>query len=93
MTSTLTDTEIYERVRNVVIEVLNVPNEKVTPTASFRADLGADSLDLVSMITELEDAFDQKLSDDDAMGLQTVDDAVRFIKETLSQQAPAAAVG
>jgi acyl carrier protein len=80
----LTENEIFDRIQHVVTETLNVPAAKVTRDAAFRADLGADSLDLVSMITELEDAFDHKLNDDDAMVLQTVGDAVKFIQETLS---------
>jgi acyl carrier protein len=86
MNDVVTTTPVYERVRDVVSEVLNVPVEKITPEADFRADLDAESLDLISLISELEEVFDEDITDDDAMSLKTVGDAVSFIQRSLDQK-------
>ena len=53
----------------------------------FRADLQAESLDIISLISELEEQFDQDITDDDAMSLKTVGDAVHFIESSLAKEA------
>lgn len=77
---------VYERVRNIIVEQLGVDAEEVTPTASFVDDLNADSLDLVELIMSMEEEFtadDRQLeiSDEDAEKIQTVQDAVDYIKD------------
>ncbi len=71
--------EIFENVKNVLVEQLGVEEPDVTEEASFQEDLGADSLDLVELIMELEDQFEIKISDDDAQRIQTVGQAVDYI--------------
>jgi acyl carrier protein len=71
--------EIFERVKEVLVEQLGVDEADVTESASFQEDLDADSLDLVELIMELEDQFGVKISDEDAQGIQTVGQAVDFI--------------
>ena len=71
--------EIYERVKDVLVEQLGVDEGDINEGASFQEDLDADSLDLVELIMELEDQFGVKISDDDAAGIQTVGQAVDFI--------------
>ncbi len=71
--------EIYEQVKNVLVEQLGVDEGEVTEEANFQEDLDADSLDLVELIMELEDQFGVKISDEDAQGIQTVGQAVEFI--------------
>ena len=71
--------EIYERVRDVLVEQLGVDESEITEEASFQDDLDADSLDLVELIMELEDQFAIKISDDDAQQIQTVGQAVDYI--------------
>ena len=73
-------TEILEKVKKVVIDQLSVDESLVTPTASFTADLGADSLDQVELIMEFEKAFDLQIPDGDAEKIQTVGDAVDYIE-------------
>jgi len=71
--------EIYERVKDVLVEQLGVEEDAITESASFQEDLDADSLDLVELIMELEDQFGVKISDEDAQSIQTVGQAVDYI--------------
>jgi acyl carrier protein len=71
--------EVLERVTKIIIDRLGVEESKVTLEASFKDDLGADSLDVVELVMELEDEFDMEISDDDAEKIVTVGDAVNYI--------------
>ena len=73
--------EIYEQVKNVLVEQLGIDENEISEEASFQGDLDADSLDLVELIMELEDQFGVKISDEDAQGIQTVGQAVDFIQQ------------
>jgi acyl carrier protein len=71
--------EVYERIREVLAERLSVEESDITEEANFQEDLGADSLDLVEMIMELEDQFGIKIPDEDAQKIQTVGQAVDYV--------------
>ncbi len=71
--------EIFDRVKEVLVEQLGVDEGEITEGASFQEDLDADSLDLVELIMELEDSFDIKISDEDAQKIQTVGQAVEYV--------------
>ncbi len=71
---------VLERVTGVIEEVLKVDAGKVTPTSDIRNDLGADSLDLMTLIVALEEEFDGKISDDEVANIKTVEDAVNLIQ-------------
>ncbi len=58
--------DTVERVTKIIVDRLGVDESKVTLEASFKDDLGADSLDVVELVMELEDEFDMEISDDDA---------------------------
>ena len=73
--------EIYERVRKVIAEVLSLDEEKITMDSKIVDDLGAESLDLVTMLMEFEDEFNRKIPDEDAERLMTVKDTVEYITE------------
>ena len=75
--------EILEKVQKVVVERLGVESADVTMEASFKEDLGADSLDTVELVMELEEAFDIEISDEDAAGIQTVADVVNYIESAV----------
>jgi acyl carrier protein len=72
---------IYEKVKDIIVDTLAVEEDKVTPEANFRDDLGADSLDLVELIMAFEDEFGGRISDDDARSITTVQGAVSFLEE------------
>ena len=72
--------DVADRVRKIVVEHLNVDAEKVVEKASFIDDLGADSLDQVELVMELEEAFETDIPDEQAEKIKTVGDAVEFIK-------------
>lgn len=72
--------DVLERVTKIIVDRLGVEESKVTLEASFRDDLGADSLDVVELVMELEDEFDMEISDEDAEKIATVGDAVNYIK-------------
>jgi acyl carrier protein len=68
-----------ERVKKIVIEHLNADADKVTDTASFIEDLGADSLDTVELVMAFEEEFGIEIPDDAAESIVTVGDAVKYI--------------
>jgi acyl carrier protein len=71
---------IDEKVKNIIVEQLGVSADEVVPEASFVDDLGADSLDLVELIMVLEEEFGKEIPDEDAEKIQTVKDAMEYIK-------------
>jgi len=73
--------DVLERVKRIVIERLGVEEAEVTPEAIFsKDDLGADSLDVVELVMELEDEFDLEISDEDAEKITTVGEVVKYIQ-------------
>ena len=72
---------VEERVYNIVCEQLGTSRDKITQVTSFINDLGADSLDTVELVMEFEDEFDINIPDEDAEKIQTVGDAITYIKE------------
>jgi acyl carrier protein len=75
--------EVYGKIKAIIVDILAVEDDVVTPDASFRDDLGADSLDLVELIMAFEDEFDGRISDDDARSIETVQDAVEYVETNM----------
>jgi acyl carrier protein len=71
--------EVFEKVKEIIIDRLGVDGTKVTMEARFREDLEADSLDLVELIMEFEDKFGGEISDEDAQAIKTVGQAVEYL--------------
>ena len=71
--------EIEARVKAIIVDKLGVDESEVTPNASFTNDLGADSLDTVELIMELEKEFGMSIPDDQAEKISTVQDAIDYI--------------
>ncbi len=69
-----------ERVKQIVVDVLSVDETRVVSEANFRKDLEADSLDLVELIMQFEEAFGGEISDEDAQKIETVGQAVIYIE-------------
>jgi len=72
--------EIFEKVKNIIIEQLGSEDVAVVPEASFIDDLGADSLDIVELIMALEEEFELEIPDEDAEKIVTVNDVIEYIK-------------
>ena len=72
---------IEERIKNIVIELLGVDDDRVVPEARFREDLEADSLDLVELIMAFEEEFGGEITDEDAQTITTVGEAVSYIEK------------
>ena len=77
---------VYERIRALIFEQLGVDEDEVTASASFVDDLNADSLDLVELIMSMEEEFGSdveglEISDEDAEKIQSVQDAVDYLKD------------
>jgi len=72
--------DIETRVKEIIVEQLGVDASEVNPQASFVNDLGADSLDTVELVMALEEEFDVEIPDDQAEKIQTVSQAVDYIK-------------
>jgi len=75
---------VFERLKRLIVEQLDVKEEEVTPKTSFAEDLNADSLDLIELITAVEEEFSRpgrkvEISDEDAEKMQTVQDAMDYL--------------
>ena len=73
--------EVFDKVKEIIVEQLGVAENAVTEEASFIDDLGADSLDIVELIMALEEEFDMEIPDGDAEKVVTVGDVVEYIKD------------
>ncbi|MEE2877836.1 MAG: acyl carrier protein [Pseudomonadota bacterium] len=76
--------DVFERVKKIVVENLDVEEDKVAESASFIDDLGADSLDLVELVMAFEEEFNIEIPDDVQENIRTVGDAVTHIKAHVS---------
>ena len=77
--------EIAERVKSIIVDKLGVSEGEVTPEATFAQDLGADSLDTVELIMELERQFEITIPEEKAETIQTVKDAIDFIENAKAE--------
>lgn len=76
---------LESRVTDLIVEQLGVSREEAVLNASFIDDLGADSLDIVELVMTLEETFDIEIPDDDAEKMQTIADAIDYLKERVEQ--------
>ncbi len=72
--------DTMDRIKDIVVELLGVDEDKVTPEARFREDLEADSLDLVELIMAFEEEFGGEISDEDAQKITTVGEAIAYVE-------------
>ena len=76
----MSERNIFEQVKKLVVELLEIDETEVVPQASFVDDFNADSLDLIELITAVEDTFKIEIPDEDMMELKTVQDAVNYVE-------------
>jgi len=77
--------DIEDKVKDIICEELGVEREKLTPTASFMEDLGADSLDTVELVMAFEKEFDIDIPDEEAEKLRTVGDAMKYLHQKMGK--------
>lgn len=75
--------DVFNTLRDIIVEELNVTPEHVTLEARFQEDLGADSLDVVELVMKIEEKFGIEVPDEDAEKIRTVKDAVEYIESKL----------
>ncbi len=78
--------EVEAKIKEIIVEQLNVDESEVTPEASFIDDLGADSLDTVELVMAIEEAFDIEIPDEDAEKIRTVKDAIDYVVKKLQEK-------
>ena len=72
---------VFEKVRDILVDQLDVDEDTVTMDASITTDLGADSLDVVDLVMSLEEEFECEIPDDEIENIKTVGDVVKYIEE------------
>ena len=72
---------IFDKVKSIIVDQLDVDEDKVTLNASIQDDLGADSFDIVDLVMSFEDEFDLEIPDDQVENIKTVGDVVKYIEE------------
>lgn len=78
--------EIKDKVMDIVAEHLNKSKESLTTEMHIVNDLGADSLDAVEIVMDIEDAFDLSIPEEDAEKIQTIGDAVEYVEKAVEQK-------
>ena len=72
--------DIEQRVKNILLDILDIDEEQIVPTASLRSDLGASSVDLVEIIAALENEFDLDIPDSEAQSVRTVGAIIEYVQ-------------
>ncbi len=76
----------FEKLKEVIVEVLNVDPNEIKPETTFVEDLGADSLDVFQIVMGIEDAFDVKIPPEKTESISTVGEAIELIKEAVKEK-------
>ena len=77
----MSEKEIFQKLKTIVVDQLGVNEENVTMEATFADDLAADSLDIVELIMNIEEKFDLEIPDNDTEKIVTIGDVVKYIEE------------
>lgn len=78
--------DVAKKVKAIIVDKLGVEESEVTEAANFTNDLGADSLDTVELLMEFEKEFGVKIPDEDAAGIATVADAIKYVETKLAEK-------
>ena len=76
--------EVESKIKQIIVDQLQLTEDEVTPEASFIEDLGADSLDLTELIMAFEDAFGVEIADEDAQKILKVKDAIKYVESKMN---------
>lgn len=79
----MNEQQVFDKIRTIIVDQLGVDEDKITRDTTFQDDLGADSLEIVELVMEMEDKFGREIPDEDAENLTTVGKAVDYV---MSQQ-------
>ena len=82
---------IAERIIEIVAEKMDKPKEEIAPEKSFVNDLGADSLDTVELMMDIEDEFDVSIPEEEAQKIVTIGDAIKYVQEHAGTKTPKSA--
>ena len=77
---------VEEKVKEVLLEILDVKAEDIVPTATIIEDLHATSIDIVEILTALQNAFDVNITDEEAQKIKTVQDVVDYLRTAIAQK-------
>ncbi len=77
---------VEDRVRQVVVDILKVDPVEVKPESRFTADLGAQSVQSVELVATFEEVFDIEMDEDEALSVQNVGDAIKYIEKCIAEQ-------
>jgi len=75
--------EVFEKLKEVIIEILDINKEKITYEAKFIDDFGADSLDIVEIVMAIEEKFGIEIPDEDVEKIEKVNDAIEYIQSVV----------
>ena len=79
-------TTVEEKVKELVLDILDVKPEALVPSAKFIEDLSATSIDIVEIVTAIQNSFDVDITDEEAEKVRTIQDAVDFLKEAIAKK-------
>ncbi len=77
---------VFEVVREIIVEILDIPVEEIKMESTFEKDLDADSLDIVEMLMLLEEKYDIEIPEETAEGMKTVKDVVDYVEQRLKEK-------
>ena len=75
----MNEQQVFDKIRTIIVDQLGVDEDKITRDTTFQDDLGADSLEIVELVMEMEDQFGREIPDEDAENLTTVGKAVDYV--------------
>ena len=76
---------VFDKIKDIIVEQLDVEEDAVTMEASITEDLGADSLDVVDLVMSIEESFDVEIPDEEVENIKTVGDIVKYIENKLEE--------
>ena len=76
---------VFDKIKDIIVEQLDVAEDAVTMEASITEDLGADSLDVVDLVMSIEESFDVEIPDEEVENIKTVGDIVKYIENKVEE--------